>query len=50
MMSTFRNSFAECDGFTEELVEGRIFKDKTDRELIEIRKDLERIKESFKYV
>ena len=32
---------AECAGFTEELVDGRMFRDKTDRELMAIRKDLE---------
>ena len=33
---------AECVGFTKELVEGRMFRDKMDREIIEIEKDLER--------
>ena len=32
---------AECAGFTKELVEGRMFRDKTDREIAEIEKDLE---------
>lgn len=35
---------AECDGFTKELVDGRMFQDKTDREIAAIEKDLERLK------
>ena len=35
---------AECAGFTKELVEGRMYRDKTDRELMAIRKDLETLK------
>lgn len=34
---------AECAGFTKELVEGRVFRDKTDREIVAIRRDLGRI-------
>lgn len=34
---------AECAGFTKELVEGRMFRDKTDREIMAIEKDLENI-------
>ena len=33
---------AECAGFTKELVEGRMFRDKTDRELVAIKRDLEK--------
>ena len=32
---------AECAGFTKELVEGRMFRDKTDREISAIKRDLE---------
>lgn len=35
---------AEFAGFTKELVEGRMFRDKTDRELLAIKKDLERLR------
>lgn len=35
----------ECAGFTKELVEGRMFRDKTDREIMTIEKDLENILE-----
>ena len=35
---------AECAGFTRELVEGRMFRDKTDRELAEIERDLGRLR------
>ena len=35
---------AECAGFTEELVDGRMFRDKTDRELIAIKKDLDKLR------
>lgn len=35
---------AECAGFTKELVEGRIFRDKTDREIAAIEKDLESLR------
>lgn len=35
---------AECAGFTKELVDGRMFRDKTDREIAEIEKDLEMLK------
>ena len=34
----------ECVGFTKELVEGRMFRDKLDREILAIEKDLERIR------
>lgn len=34
----------ECAGFTKELVEGRMFRDKTDREILAIKRDLERLK------
>ena len=39
---------AECAGFTKELVEGRMFRDKTDRELVAIKRDLEKIKGSLR--
>lgn len=35
---------AECAGFTRELVEGRMFRDKTDREIAAIKRDLERLR------
>lgn len=35
---------AECTGFTKELVEGRMFRDKTDREIAAIERDLERLR------
>lgn len=35
---------AECAGFTKELVEGRMFRDKTDREIAAIKRDLERVR------
>lgn len=35
---------AECAGFTKELVEGRMFRDKTDRELAAIQRDLMRLR------
>ena len=35
---------AECDGFTKELVEGRMFRDKTDREIAAIDMDLKRLR------
>jgi len=35
---------AEFAGFTKELVEGRMFRDKTDREIMAIERDLERIR------
>ena len=35
---------AECAGFTEELVEGRVFRDKIDREIMAIKKDLENLR------
>lgn len=35
---------AECAGFTKELVEGRMFRDKTDREILAIKRDLERVR------
>lgn len=35
---------AECAGFTKELVEGRMFRDKTDREIAAIERDLERLR------
>lgn len=35
---------AECAGFTQELVEGRMFRDKTDREIVAIERDLERLR------
>lgn len=35
---------AECAGFTKELVEGRMFRDKTDREIVAIERDLERLR------
>lgn len=35
---------AECAGFTKELVEGRIFRDKTDREIAAIEKDLKSLR------
>ena len=34
----------ECAGFTKELVEGRMFRDKTDREILAIKRDLERLR------
>ncbi len=39
-----QEKLAECAGFTKELVEGRMFRDKTDRELMAIEKDLERVR------
>ena len=39
-----RERLVECAGFTKELVEGRIFRDKVDRELMAIKMDLEKIK------
>lgn len=35
---------AECAGFTKELVEGRMFREKTDREILAIKRDLERLR------
>ena len=35
---------AECAGFTKELVDGRMFRDRTDRELLAIKRDLERLR------
>lgn len=35
---------AECAGFTKELVEGRMFRDKTDREIATIKRDLTRLR------
>lgn len=39
-----KERLAECAGFTEELVNGRTFRDKTDRELIAIKKDLDKLR------
>lgn len=39
---------AECAGFTKELVEGRMFRDKTDREIVAIERDLKRIRHGKK--
>ena len=39
-----RERLAECAGFTKELVEGRMFRDKTDREILAIKRDLERVR------
>lgn len=36
---------AECAGFTKELVEGRMFRDKTDREIAAIKRDLKRLRD-----
>lgn len=41
---------AECAGFTKELVEGRIFRDKTDREILAIKRDLDRLRSGKKCV
>lgn len=35
---------AECAGFTKELVEGRMFRNKTDREILAIKRDLEKLR------
>ncbi len=35
---------AECAGFTKELVDGRMFRDKTDREILAIKRDLARLR------
>lgn len=41
---------AECDGFTKKLVEGRMFRDKTDREILAIKRDLDRLRSGKKCV
>lgn len=35
---------SECAGFTKELIEGRMFRDKTDREMTAVERDMERLK------
>lgn len=39
-----RERLAECVGFTEELMDGRMFRDKTDREILAIKRDLEKLR------
>lgn len=39
-----QDRLAECVGFTKELVEGRMYRDKIDREIMAIRKDLEALR------
>lgn len=34
---------AECDGFSVELVEGRLYRDRTDREITEIKRDMQKV-------
>ena len=43
-----KERLAECAGFTKELVEGRMFKDKTDRKILEIKRDWERLRSGKK--